>query len=72
MYHTRRVFFSQRFYKDLALLYAPHVIPAIRDAHVGSKESWPVEEGGVIILQLFKTQKRFLLINPITPPPPVE
>ena len=48
-FHTYRVFFSQRVYKELTLSHAP-LLPAIRDAHVGSHDSWAVEDNDVVIL----------------------
>lgn len=47
--HTYRVFFSQRVYKELTLTHAP-LLPAIRDAHVGSHNSWALEDNYVIVL----------------------
>jgi len=46
---TYRVFFSQRVYKDLTLTHAP-LLPAIRDAHVGSHDFWSVEDNDIVIL----------------------
>ena len=47
--HIYRVFFSQRLYKELTLTYAP-LLPAIRDAHVGSHDYWAVEDNDVVLL----------------------
>ena len=44
-----RVFFAQRLYKDLTLTHAP-LVPAIRDAHVGTHESWVMQDNDVVIL----------------------